>query len=453
MARLFGTDGVRGVANESLTAELAFKLGFAGAKVLTKTEDKKPVILIGMDTRISGKMLEAALAAGICSAGADAVTAGVIPTPGVAYLTRTMGFSAGVMISASHNSFEYNGIKFFSCDGYKLPDAVEDEIEEIINNFDANYAELKTGADVGTVTALEDAADKYTAYLKDAINVDATGLKIAIDCANGASSAYAQKLFEQLGAECVVIGNKPDGININDGCGSTHMEILSETVVKEGCDMGFAFDGDADRFLATDGKGELINGDKVMFTIASAMKQEGKLNDNTLVVTVMSNLGLTIAANEAGLKLAKTKVGDRYVLEEMRDKGFNVGGEQSGHVILSDHSTTGDGMLTALAFLKSLKTLDLTAEEAASKVKILPQVLLPAYVKNSDKEAAMQSPKLKALTQEYEQILGDTGRILIRPSGTEPQIRVMLEGENIEQITKMAEALVAAVNEDFKPEG
>lgn len=452
MARLFGTDGVRGIASKALTAQLAYKLGFAGALVLAKSHSSntKPVILIGMDTRISCNMLEAALISGICSAGADVIQVGVIPTPGVAYLTRKYKCDAGVMISASHNSFEYNGIKFFSKDGFKLPDSVEDEIEEIINKFDEMDFDLPIGEKIGKTTYNSKASHNYIEHLKRRMSVDITDMKIVIDCANGASSAYASTLFSDLGADVTVLANNPDGININKDCGSTHMGNLCKKVVELGADMGFAFDGDADRFLAVDKFGNIVDGDVIMSIIANDMKAHGELKKDTLVVTVMSNLGVSIMAKETGLELAKTKVGDRYVLEEMLKCGYNLGGEQSGHVILLDHSTTGDGMLTALALLKALSRFKKSLDEAAKIVTILPQVLLPAYVKDQDKENAINSELLKSKIVKFEAELGETGRILVRASGTEPQIRVMLEGQDIDQITDMAKKLVAVINSEYQ---
>ena len=452
MARLFGTDGVRGVANDKLTGELAYKLGLAGAIVLARCDRKasrKPLFLIGMDTRISCKMLETALIAGLCSAGADVIRVGVIPTPGVAYLTGLYGCDAGVMISASHNTYEYNGIKFFSGDGYKLPDSVEDEIEDVINNLDSYKSQLPTGAGIGTYTFKDSAAADYLARLKDVMSVDLRGMKLAVDTANGAASGIAQKLLTDLGAEVVSIGDKPNGININDGCGSTHLEKLSEITVEQKCDMGLAFDGDADRFLCVDSQGNVIDGDRIMSVIGLDMKARGVLKQDTITVTVMSNLGMDIMASEQGLKLAKTKVGDRYVLEEMKKSGYNIGGEQSGHVILLDVSTTGDGMLTALATLTALHNSGRSIAEAASVMEVLPQVLVPAYVNDSDKEAAMQMPELASRIKEMEAVLGGEGRILVRPSGTEPQIRVMLEGKDIDLITDMANELAGIINSKY----
>ncbi len=447
MARLFGTDGVRGIANEKLTAQLAFRLGFAGALVLTGNGSHavKPVFLIGNDTRASAGMLEAALSAGITSAGCDVISVGVLPTPGVAYLTSLYGCGAGVMISASHNSYEYNGIKFFSSEGFKLPDEVEDEIEKVISNFEDYYKNLPGGNCVGKVFERKDAVTDYADYLGRCVDCDLSGYKIAIDCANGASSVIAESVFSKKGATCVMTGNKPDGTNINDGCGSTHLENLSRLVVSESCDMGFAFDGDADRFLAADNLGNTVDGDVIMSIIALAMKKKGILKNDTLVVTVMSNLGVSIMAKREGLDLAKTKVGDRYVLERMRAEGYNLGGEQSGHVILLDHATTGDGMLTALTLSKALIDDGQTLNEASGCVTVLPQVLRSARICEASKERILNSEVLADAIEQFERELGEDGRILVRASGTEPIIRVMLEGRDIDRIGEMAESLVSVV--------
>lgn len=451
MARLFGTDGVRGVANISLTADLAYKLGFAGALVLANENVKagKAKILLGRDTRISGQMLASALTAGINAAGADVIDIGVVPTPGVAYLTKKYGCEAGVMISASHNSYEYNGIKWFSSEGFKLPDATEDKIEEVIKNYDSYSDKLATHENVGVSEFNSDAASEYVDFLIEHMGLDLTGLKVAMDCANGAAAAYAPVLYKKLGAEIITIGCEPDGVNINKNCGSTHLESLCELVKKEKCDIGVAFDGDADRFLCVDSEGKVVDGDIIMMIIANDMKNRGILSDNTLVVTVMSNLGLRIGAKKEGINLATTKVGDRYVLEEMLKCGYSIGGEQSGHVILLDHATTGDGMLTSLALLTALKNSGKTITEARNIITVLPQVLFPAYVKNEDKEAAMAMPELAEKISVFEEELGDNGRILVRPSGTEPQIRVMLEGTDTERISEMAKELVAVIGSKY----
>ena len=449
MDRLFGTDGVRGIANRELTPDLAYRLGYAGAKVLAVNTDKKPTILIGMDTRISCHMLEAALVAGICSAGADAVLCGVLPTPGIAYLTVKYKYDAGVMISASHNSFEYNGIKFFSGSGFKLSDEIEDEIERTVDEYDIYSKSRPIGEEVGMAIQSPEFAHQYVEHLKRRMSVDLTGMRIAIDCANGAASAIAPSLFEDLGATVVSIGTQPNGLNINKNCGSTHLEHLSQLVVGEKCDIGLAFDGDADRFLAIDDAGNLVDGDAIMSIIGMDMRDNGELKSDTIVVTVMSNLGLDIMARENGLILEKTKVGDRYVLEKMLEKGFNIGGEQSGHVILLDHATTGDGILTALALLKALYRKGQKLSNAAEIIRILPQVLLSAKVKNEDKAKAMEFSLLMSSIAKYETQLDGKGRILVRASGTEPIIRVMIEGENEEEISLMARDLVAIIQKNF----
>ena len=449
MARLFGTDGVRGIANRELTPDLAYRLGYAGAKVLAVNTDKKPTILIGMDTRISCPMLEAALAAGICSAGADVLLCGVLPTPGIAYLASKYKYDAGVMISASHNSFEYNGIKFFSGNGFKLSDEIEDEIERTVNEYDIYSQSRPVGEEVGTAVKRPESGHQYIEHLKRRMSVDLTGMRIAIDCANGAASEIAPSLFEDLGATVIAIGNQPNGLNINKNCGSTHLEVLSQLVVTEKCDIGLAFDGDADRFLAIDGSGNLVDGDAIMSIIAMDMKENGELKYDTIVVTVMSNLGLDIMAKENEIVLEKTKVGDRYVLEKMLEKGYNIGGEQSGHVILLDHATTGDGILTALALLKALYRRGQSLVEASEIIRILPQVLLSAKVKNEDKAKVMEFDLLKSTIEKYESQLNGKGRILVRASGTEPIIRVMIEGENEEEISLMARDLVAIIQKNF----
>ncbi|NLW89570.1 MAG: phosphoglucosamine mutase [Clostridiaceae bacterium] len=449
MSRLFGTDGVRGIANSELTPDLAYKLGFAGARVLAVSSDIKPTLLIGMDTRISCNMLEAALAAGICSAGADVVLCGVLPTPAIAYLTSKYKYDAGVMISASHNSYEYNGIKFFSGNGLKLSDEIEDEIERTVNEYDIYSKSRPVGEDVGTVIRRPESARQYVEHLKRRMSVDLSGMRIAMDCANGAASAIAPSLFEDLGATVIAIGNTPNGLNINKNCGSTHLEQLSMTVISEKCDIGLAFDGDADRFLGIDETGKVIDGDVIMSIIASDMKENGELNSDTIVVTVMSNLGLDIMAEKNGIVLEKTKVGDRYVLERMLEKDYNIGGEQSGHVILLDHATTGDGILTALALLKALYRKGLKLSEASKIIRILPQVLMSAKVKNEDKTKVMEFGLLMSTIEKYEEQLNGKGRILVRASGTEPIIRVMIEGEDEEEISLMARDLVSIIQKNF----
>jgi phosphoglucosamine mutase len=449
MSRLFGTDGVRGVANKELTPELAFQLGWAGAQVLAGECSHKPLILVGSDTRISCGMLESALVSGICSAGADALIGGIIPTPGVAYLTRKYKCDAGIVISASHNSYEFNGIKFFSSSGYKLADETEDKIEQMIRNDGMPAADRPMGAALGRRIEKKNASHEYAEHLKRRMAVDLSGWKIGLDCANGACAHIAPGLFSDLGADVVAIGSEPDGTNINDNCGSTHLERLKQLVRRENCDIGIAFDGDADRMLAVDEHGIAVDGDVIMAIIAMDMKEEHQLHDDTLVVTVMSNLGLDIMAASHGIKLEKTRVGDRYVLEAMLRGGFNLGGEQSGHIILLDHSTTGDGMLSALRLLRALTVRGQRLGEARQVMTILPQVLRPARVANENKGKALADVDVCAAIARLEQALDGRGRILVRASGTEPIVRVMIEGEHIEAITQMADQLVALISSKY----
>lgn len=439
MGRMFGTDGVRGIANTELTAVTAYNLGRAGAYVLTEGTHK-PKILVAKDTRISGDMLEAALVAGILSVGAEAVILGVVPTPTVAHLTREYNADAGIMISASHNPVEYNGIKFFDNKGYKLPDELEDEIQKTIENgFEG--VPSPTGHDLGKSTIDVGALDEYIEFAKSTIPVDLKGLKVALDCANGACYKAAVKAFRELGADVYVINDNPDGTNINENCGSTHPEELMDYVIRKKCDLGFAFDGDADRCLAVDEKGNLINGDVVLTLCAKYLKDLGKLKDDTLVVTVMSNLGLDIACKKEGINTIKTKVGDRYVLEEMVKEGYVLGGEQSGHVIFLDYNTTGDGLVTALQVASIRKRSGKTLSELAGIMKELPQVLVNAKVPNDKKNIYLEDAEIIESIKNIEKSLNGVGRVLIRPSGTEPLVRVMLEGENQVEIDKMAHDL------------
>lgn len=446
MARLFGTDGVRGIANTELSPELAFKLGYYGARVLAGGLDHRPQFVVGMDTRLSGTLLCQALCSGICSAGADVYVAGVIPTPGIAYLTQDLSFDAGVVISASHNPFEFNGIKFFNSDGFKLSDEMEDAIEDFVVGRIPDDSPRVTGEAVGTVHTYPQGVEHYLTHLRYAMGLDLTGMRIALDCANGAASDLAPRLFRQLGADLYVIGQTPDGKNINENCGSTCLEPLAELVLREQCDLGLALDGDADRLLAIDHQGQVVNGDCLLAILAEYLRTRSQLKENTLVVTVMSNLGLMLHAREAGIHLEHTKVGDRYVLEAMRQGGYSLGGEQSGHMILLDYSTTGDGILSALALLKALRRSGKSLAEASQMVKILPQVLLRAEVPNTHKVAVMESSELKQAIEAVEVRLGETGRVLVRASGTEPVIRVMLEGSDTESIQAMAEELIQVVN-------
>ena len=439
MGRLFGTDGVRGVANSELTPELAFKIGRAGAYVLT-SDAHKPKILVGRDTRISGEMLESALIAGICSVGAQAVCVGVIPTPAIAYLVRTQEFDAGVMISASHNPFEHNGIKYFNSEGYKLSDEIEERIEAIIID-NAEEISRPTHENVGRISHDSTLCEKYIKFAASTTEVRLDGMKIAIDCANGASSVTAQKALEILGAEVSVINNSPDGININADCGSTHIEGLMRYATDVGADMGLAFDGDADRVLAVSEKGEYVDGDKIMAICALDLKARGKLKKNTIVATVMSNLGLFVMGREKGLNIEKTKVGDRYVLEEMLKSDYSIGGEQSGHVILLEHNTTGDGLVTGIQLASAVKKSGKTLSELAGVMDVYPQVLINAKVKTENKERYTEDAEIMAEIEKIEAEFANNGRVLIRPSGTEPLVRVMIEGKDENIIRTRAEAL------------
>lgn len=443
MSRMFGTDGVRGVANSELTAELAFKLGKAGACVLTEGTHKAK-ILVGMDTRISGDMLEHALIAGILSVGAEAISVGVVPTPAVSYLTRKYGADAGVVISASHNPVEYNGIKFFNKDGFKLTDELEDKIQALIeSNFEG--VEVPVGEHIGRRTIVDTGVQEYVDFAISTIEGNLEGLKIAIDCANGAAYKTSELALKKLGAEVFAIHNKPDGININRNCGSTHPEDLMKFVKENNCDFGLAFDGDADRCLAVDENGELVNGDHMMVIAAKHLKALGQLNHDTVVVTVMSNLGLHIALKEAGIKTVSTKVGDRYVLEEMAKGGFSIGGEQSGHVIFLDFNTTGDGLVSGLQLAATVKETGKKLSELAGGMKELPQVLVNAKVPNDKKNIHEVDDEIAADIRGIEAKMAGSGRVLIRPSGTEPLVRVMLEGENQAEIDKIAHELAKKI--------
>jgi phosphoglucosamine mutase len=418
----------------------------SGAYVLTKSIEHRPRILIGKDTRKSGDMLEAALTAGLCAMGAKVIPLGVVPTPAVAYLTRKYKADAGVVISASHNPCEYNGIKFFNSEGYKLKDEIENEIEEYILG-EKTIEDLPTHGKIGYVSANHDAVEDYVSFAISTIDCRLDGMKIAVDCANGASYQTAFKALNKLGANVEAIHNTPDGVNINAKCGSTHMESLQAYVTSIGADVGIAFDGDADRMLAVDENGEIIDGDKIMAVCANYMKEQGKLEKNTLVATVMSNLGLFIAGEKLGINIPKTKVGDRYVLEEMLDKNYIIGGEQSGHIIFLEHNTTGDGLVSALQFLSVLKKTGMKASEAAKIVTIMPQVLKNARVKNENKNSYMDNSAIAEKINALEAEFAGEGRVLIRPSGTEPLVRVMIEGRDKEYITKKAQELAAMIEE------
>lgn len=444
MNRLFGTDGVRGVANAELTPELAFNLGKAGAYVLSKNEGR-PVVLIGKDTRISGDMLEDAISAGILAMGGNVIKAGVLPTPAIAYLVQHMKAHAGIVISASHNTFEYNGIKFFNGEGFKLDDDIEDEIEDIIvRDIDVNSH--ITGDRLGRcVKAESDAAEVYGAFLKKTVDVRLDGLKAVIDCANGASYKVAEKVLSDLGAHVIVMANQPDGININDRCGSTHPEALQNRVIEEKADLGLAFDGDADRLIAVDENGRILDGDRIMFICAKMLKDEGKLPGDLVTATVMSNLGFHKAVSGIGCKVETTQVGDRYVLESMLKTGCVIGGEQSGHIIFLSHCTTGDGILSSLQLLSALKKSGKRLSELGDQVTIYPQVLENAKIKNENKKKYANDPEIAAKIKEIEEEMHGEGRVLIRPSGTEPLVRVMIEGKDQESITRLAKDLAGLI--------
>ena len=448
MGRLFGTDGVRGIANSELTPELAFKLGKAGAYVLSK-DKKKPVVIIGKDTRLSGDMLEDALSAGILSVGGNVIKVGVLPTPAVAHLVRAYGADAGVVISASHNPFEYNGIKFFKWDGFKLDDDVEDEIEDIILR-DRDVSSDIIGDKLGKVVeADDDALELYARYLESTIDVEIKGRKIVLDCANGASYKVAEKVYRDLGADVTVIGNSPNGTNINDKCGSTHPENLQEEVVRQGAELGLAYDGDADRLIAVDEKGRIIDGDKLICICAKMMADRGELTHNLVTATVMSNIGFHKYLESLGCKVEVTGVGDRYVLESMLKTGGQIGGEQSGHIIFRNHSTTGDGILSSLQLLQAVIMSGRKPSELANEIEIFPQVLKNARVKNENKTKYTNDPDIQNAISKIEKYMEGSGRVLIRPSGTEPLVRVMIEGQDIEQITMMAEKLAILITKRF----
>ena len=444
MGRLFGTDGVRGVANSELTPELAFKLGKAGAHVLSKKKGK-PVVLIGKDTRISGDMLEDALSAGILAVGGNVIKVGVMPTPAVAYLVKYYQADVGVVISASHNPFEYNGIKFFNSEGFKLDDEIEDVI---LRDIDVNSH--ITGDKLGKcLEADDDALGIYVRYLAGTIDRRLDGLKLVLDCANGASYKAAELVYQSLGAEVSVIGNQPDGLNINDGCGSTHPERLQQEVIRKGAFMGLAYDGDADRLIAIDEKGRIIDGDKVICICAKMLKNAGELVDDKVTATVMSNLGFHKYIESMGCSVDVTSVGDRYVLESMINTGCVIGGEQSGHIIFLNHSTTGDGILSSLQLVRAVLESGKKPSELSDEITIYPQVLKNAKVKNENKTKYEKDPEIRAAIQKVEAEMEGRGRVLIRPSGTEPLVRVMLEGEDVDHITELAQELAKLLTKRF----
>ncbi|MCC8097391.1 MAG: phosphoglucosamine mutase, partial [Eubacterium sp.] len=436
-------------ANTELSCELAFKLGKAGAYVLTKKNKHKAKIIVGMDTRISGAMLEAALTAGICSVGAEVISLGVVPTPGVAYLVRLYGADAGVVISASHNPVKDNGIKFFNSKGFKLSDEIEEEIEDImINHIDE--LPLPTGISVGTRKVCETSVSDYASFIASQTDIDLSGIKIVCDCANGATSTAAKEVFKALKADVTFLSAEPDGTNINLNCGSTHLENLKEAVVKLGADVGVAFDGDGDRCLCVDEKGENVDGDMIMAIIGNDFKDRGLLKEDTITATVMSNLGFMIMAKEKGINVAVTDVGDRYVIEEMLKNGHNLGGEQSGHIIILDKNTTGDGLLTAVTLLTIMKKKGEKLSVLKSIMEVLPQVLINAEVDGKKKTEYNNYKEIRDAIEELNAKFSGEGRVLIRPSGTEPLVRVMIEGRDIDVITKEAKKLADLIVEVLK---
>ena len=449
MRRYFGTDGIRRIANTELTPELVYKVAKAGAYVFSKHTDHRPTILIGRDTRLSGTLIESAMVAGFLSYGANVKLLGVIPTPGVAYLTRKLKADAGVVISASHNTYDFNGIKYFSNKGMKIPDNLEEEIEEVMDS--EKIKELSAVSNkIGVSEYREDLIDEYVYFFRKNFDDNIEKLNkedfiVGIDTANGATSEVAEKVFKMLGIKYKIINNHPDGININKNCGSTHLEMLKKYVKENKLSMGFAYDGDGDRCLAIDENGEEIDGDKIMAIISNYLRKKGQLKKDTIVATVMSNLGLHKYARDNGLELLQTKVGDRYVLEEMLKGGFNLGGEQSGHIILLDYNPTGDGILTSLMLIQAVLEENKKASEVAKIIKLYPQVLVNAKVDNDKKYNYEKDEKIKTAIEKLEKEFAGNGRVLIRPSGTEPLVRVMIEGEDQEYITKRANEIAKLI--------
>ncbi|URN15397.1 MULTISPECIES: phosphoglucosamine mutase [Streptomyces] len=447
MGRLFGTDGVRGVANADLTAELALGLSVAAAHVLAEAgtfEGHRPTAVVGRDPRASGEFLEAAVVAGLASAGVDVLRVGVLPTPAVAYLTGALGADLGVMLSASHNAMPDNGVKFFARGGHKLADELEDRIETVYRQHRTGEPwDRPTGAGVGRVRDYGKGAEDYVAHLLSVLPNRLDGLKVVLDEAHGAASRVSPEAFARAGAEVVTIGAAPDGLNINDGCGSTHLDMLKAAVLEHGADLGIAHDGDADRCLAVDHTGTEVDGDQILAVLALAMREAGTLRGDTVVATVMSNLGFKLAMEREGLRLVQTAVGDRYVLEEMKERGYALGGEQSGHVIVLDHATTGDGTLTGLLLAARVAATGRRLAELAGVMERLPQVLI--NVKDVDKSRVKTSAELGVAVADAERALGTTGRVLLRPSGTEPLVRVMVEAADIEQARSVAGQLADAV--------
>lgn len=445
MGKYFGTDGVRGVANSELTPELAFKLGRFGGYVLTKNTER-PKVLIGRDTRISGHMLEGALVAGLLSIGAEVMRLGVISTPGVSYLTKALSAEAGVMISASHNPVADNGIKFFGPDGFKLSDDQEHEIEELID-LTTDQLPRPIGEGLGHVNDYFEGGQKYLQYLKQTVDEDFTGIHVALDCAHGATSSLAAHLFADLDADISTMGASPNGLNINDGVGSTHPEALSQFLLEKGADIGLAFDGDGDRLIAIDEKGDIVDGDQIMYICAKYLNEENRLKHGTVVSTVMSNLGFYKKLDEIGIKSAQTAVGDRYVVEEMKNSGYNLGGEQSGHIIFLDYNTTGDGLLTGVQLVNILQMTKKPLSVLAAEMKKYPQTLVNVRV--TDKHGVTDNAKIQEIIAEVEAEMNGNGRILVRPSGTEPIVRVMAEAPDAKQCDQYVERIVAVVKAEM----
>ena len=445
MRKYFGTDGIRGIAGESLTADLSFKVGKALGKLLTEKKEH-PKVVIGRDTRISCDMIEQALTAGLTSTGVNVMTVGTIPTPAIAYLTKTIETDSGIMISASHNPYQDNGIKIFGPDGFKLTDEQELEIESLIDNSE----QIKNASfeKIGKLYGGSELSQKYVQHIKQSISGDLSNIKIALDCANGATTGVAPYIFGDLEADIETIGCQPNGININDNVGSTKIDTISAFVKENNVDVGFAFDGDGDRVLAVDANGNIVDGDKIMFILAKHLKEQGELKDNMVVSTVMSNIGFYKAIEENGLQSVKTAVGDRYVVEEMRNNNYSLGGEQSGHIILMNYATTGDGILTAIKLANIIKSTGKSLEELASEVSIYPQKLV--NIKVIDKKAAMEDSEILAECEKVEKELEGNGRILLRASGTENLIRVMVEASSDELTDKYCEQVAKIVREKFE---
>lgn len=456
MGRIFGTDGARGVANTEISCTLAMDIGRAAAMVVARDHHKrKPVFLVGHDTRISHDMLESAIAAGLCSVGADVVTLGTVPTPAVAYLVANSDADAAIMLSASHNPYEFNGIKIFGAEGFKLTDEEEMEIEEIVLDHVLPY-DLKWNDELGVIRSGETLVEQYIDHIVSTVEGDLSGIRVAADCANGSASATAAKIFAKLGADVTILNDEPNGVNINDNCGSTHIDVLGKYVRENGFDLGVAFDGDADRCLAVDESSELVDGDKLIAIFSSQMKREGKLANDTAVVTVMSNMGFFKFAEQAGIHVEKTSVGDRYVLQNMLEHGHCIGGEQSGHIIFREFMTTGDGQLTAVQLLRAIKKSGKKLSELAQLMQVYPQVILNVRADKEMKRMVKVDEGVLKCQQQLEEGMNGNGRILVRPSGTEPVIRIMVEGLDREAIMNAAKSMEQIIierlgyNEDCK---